>query len=181
MGLPRRRDSGSGGTDQPVADQLKKLRWIKWLIWVPWLALIVVMVLQAGGYTRIDPLYLTENGISVDAPMKYIVYYMVIVIFLVISALLGKRAGCATLCWMAPFMILGRWLRNLGNWPALRLQADPSVCTECKLCRRNCPMSLEVDQMVKINKMENSECILCGSCVDQCAAKAIRYSFSKGK
>ena len=43
------------------------------------------------------------------------------------------------------------------------------------------PMSLDVNAMVQIEKMEHAECILCGTCVDGCSKKAIRYSFSAGK
>jgi ferredoxin len=42
-------------------------------------------------------------------------------------------------------------------------------------------MSLNVNGMVQIEKMEHAERILCGTCVDNCAQKAIRYSFSAGK
>ncbi|MCG2785301.1 MAG: 4Fe-4S binding protein [Anaerolineae bacterium] len=32
-----------------------------------------------------------------------------------------------------------------------------------------------------MKKMEHSECILCGNCIDTCSKKAIRYSFSAEK
>jgi ferredoxin len=79
---------------------------------------------------------------------------------------------------MAPFMIIGRWLRNRVHWPALRLQAAPEQCSDCLTCTRNCPMSLDVHAMVQRADMENYECILCGNCVDGCSKSAIRYTFS---
>ncbi len=78
-------------------------------------------------------------------------------------------------------MALGRKLRNLGNWPALRLKAVIERCINCQRCTQACPMSLDVNGMVQRGVMEHSECILCGSCVDTCPKKAIGYSFSKGK
>jgi NAD-dependent dihydropyrimidine dehydrogenase PreA subunit len=42
-------------------------------------------------------------------------------------------------------------------------------------------MGLDVNTMVVQEQMEHSECILCGNCMDTCAKKAIRYSFSAGK
>ena len=51
----------------------------------------------------------------------------------------------------------------------------------CPECTANCPMSLDVNGMVQRGDMENSECILCGSCVDICPQDVIRYSFSRGK
>ncbi len=101
--------------------------------------------------------------------------------FLVLALALGRRAGCRTVCWMAPYMIIGRWLRNRVRWPAFRLQAEPDKCNDCQLCTRDCPMSLEVHEKVKRADMEDAECILCFTCVDACPQKAIRYSFSGGK
>jgi ferredoxin-type protein NapH len=171
--------------DRPV--NIRKIGWIKWAIWVPWVGLIFAMVIMAGGYRQIDLFLSTENGISVagspDRPIfiAYIIYYGVIGLFVTLSLLVGRRAGCHSICWMAPFMILGRKLRNTAAWPSLRLQASPERCSDCKTCTTNCPMSLDVNKMVHAGKMEHSECILCGSCVDNCAKKAIVYSFSAGK
>jgi ferredoxin-type protein NapH len=165
----------------------KKIDWIKWLIWIPWISLIVFLVVRAGGYRTVNLLFHTQNGISVagspDRPIifAYFIYYIVIGLFVGLAVLAGRRAGCHTICWMAPFMMIGRWIRNRFGWPSLRLVADASACADCKKCTNNCPMSLDVNAMVQIEQMENSECILCGTCVDNCAKKAIRYSFSKAK
>lgn len=183
-----------GGGMQEIIDPVnnkpangRKLDWIKWLIWIPWFSLIVFLVVQSGRYKTIDLLYHTQNGISVagspDRPIlfAYIIYYVVIALFMGLAVFAGRRAGCHTICWMAPFMMIGRWLRNRFGWPSLRLVADVSVCKNCKLCTKNCPMSLDVNAMVQIGHMENSECILCGTCVDNCARHAIQYAFSGGK
>jgi len=171
--------------NRPV--QLKKIDWIKWAIWLPWMGIIIASVIMAGGYQKIDLLLDTQNGISVAGDAErpilfaYIIYYMVVGLFVGLSIFVGRRAGCHTICWMAPFMILGRKLRNTLAWPALRLKADPARCTDCLTCTANCPMSLDVNGLVKSGHMEHTECILCGSCVDGCPSKAIVYSFSKGK
>ncbi len=175
---------------QPVNDRpvsLKKVDWIKWAIWVPWLGIIAASLIAAGGYKTVNLLLDTQNGISVagsvDRPIiiAYIIYYFVVGIFVALSFFVGRRAGCHALCWMAPFMILGRRLRNLPAWPSLRLKADPQRCSDCKTCTSNCPMSIDVNALVQSGRMEHNECILCGTCVDQCARHAIVYSFSAGK
>ena len=74
-------------------------------------------------------------------------------------------------------MIIGTKLKNRLGYPSLRLAADNGKCTGCKLCTRQCPMSLEVDKMVRDNVMNNDECILCGMCADSCTSRAIRYGF----
>jgi polyferredoxin len=174
----------------PINDRAvngRKLDWIKWLIWVAWLGGIVWMLALAGGYHRVDLALDTQGGISVagapDRPIiiAYVIYYFVLALMIVPGLILGRRAACHSLCWMAPFMILGRKLRNTLAWPSLRLQAQAAACRDCKICNTNCPMSLDVKAMVQKEAMENDECILCGTCVDGCPAKAIRYRFSAGQ
>ena len=174
-----------GGGMQEIVEPINRrpvngprVDWIKWVIWIPWVSLIVWAAVQAGGYASVDFLHLTESGVSVDGPVKYITYYLVIGLFIGLASFAGRRAGCHTICWMAPFMIIGRWIRNHFGWTSLRLQAQPDNCVHCQRCTRGCPMSLDVHQMVQAGAMEKSECILCGSCVDVCSHGAIGFSFS---
>ncbi len=161
----------------------RRLDWIKWLIWLPWIGLIAVLAIQAGGYRAVDPFFQLDGGLTLlqTEPPWFIVYYVIIALFLGLALVFGRRAGCHTICWMAPFMIVGRKVRNLFRWPALRLQADEEACIDCGRCTRECPMSLDVNEMVHAETMENSECILCGNCVDTCPKDVIRYTFSGGK
>jgi ferredoxin-type protein NapH len=165
----------------------RKFDWIKWGIWFPWLGLIAALTVRAGGYHQLDPFYQFPGGVTMAIPWDgsgppwYMIYYIILILFFGLAVAFGRRAGCHTVCWMAPFMILGRRLRNFGKWPALRLQAEPAQCSDCLTCTRNCPMSLDVHEMVKTANMENAECILCGNCADNCTKKAIHFSFSAGK
>jgi polyferredoxin len=159
----------------------KLLNWIKWVIWALWIAVIVLGFVVNGGIVKVDPLYLTESGISVDAPEKYAIYYFVLLMVFGLSIFLGRRAFCHAGCWMSPFMILGRKLRNLVNTPALRLTAETENCTNCMTCTSHCPMSLDVNAMVQAGNMENAECILCGKCIDHCPENVIHYVFRPGK
>jgi ferredoxin-type protein NapH len=158
-----------------------RFNWIKWAIWIPWLSIIAMLAIRAGGYRAVNVFHLTDSGISVDRPEGYVIYYTVVGLLVVLSLTAGRRAGCHYICWMAPFMILGRKLRNLFRWPSLRLKAKTDDCIDCKRCTAMCPMSLDVNGMVQNGDMENSECILCGSCVDVCPQDVIGYSFSGGK
>lgn len=156
-----------------------KSNMIKFFIWFPWLAGIAVAAIHAGGYKSMDLLYLTETGISVDSPEKYIMYYGVILIFVIFALIFGRRSMCHYICWMAPFMIAGKKVRRLLKLPSMQLDANSGKCIDCKSCVRKCPMSLDVNAMVKKGNMENSECVLCGECVDTCPKKAIKYSFGR--
>lgn len=127
----------------------------------------------------VNVLHLTDTGISVDEPLKYVTYYMVVFTIFGLNIAFGRRAFCHYGCWMAPFMILGRKVRNALNTPALRLSVQSSQCVHCHACDKACPMSLDVHDMVMAGSMESSECILCGSCVDACPKQVIHYSFSR--
>jgi ferredoxin-type protein NapH len=155
--------------------------WIKWAIWAPWVVGIVFFALRAGGFSRFDPFYQTWHGISVGELPGLIAYVAVVALFLVLSLTVGRRAGCHTICWMAPFMVIGRKVRGLLAWPALRLVSCAERCTACGTCTAACPMSIEVHELVTRKDLESSDCILCGSCVDSCPRGVIRYSFSSGR
>ena len=154
--------------------------WIKWAIWVPWIGSIVWLVLRRGGYSGVDFFYETTYGLSIGDAGGLVVYLLVLFVLIVIPALaVGRRSFCHHLCWMAPFMILGRRTADLARIPALRLAADPARCVRCHTCTRHCPMSLDVEQMVSDGWMENHECILCGSCVDGCDKGVIEYVYRR--
>ena len=157
----------------------RKRNLIKYFIWAPWISIVVIMFIQAGGIKSVDPLYQTWNGISISDLQSAIMFAVIAGAIAVFALAAGKRAACHTICWMAPFMILGRKIRNKANWPSLQLEADKTICINCKTCNRNCSMSLDVNAMVQKQAMENTECILCGNCVDGCPKHAIRYSFGK--
>jgi ferredoxin-type protein NapH len=164
--------------ERPV--RRKRVRWIKYVIWVPWFAFFIFLVLQAGGIRQVNLAWWTQRGISVTDVHSLLIYLIVVAIFVVLSATIGRRAGCHTLCWMAPFMVIGRKIRNLFAWPSLRLRAAKENCIQCGRCTRSCTMSIEVMDLVQEGKLETQDCILCGSCVDTCPRGVIRYSFSAG-
>lgn len=151
---------------------------IKWIIWIPWISTIVILAIRGGGYRSVDFFYQTKYGFSIGDVQALIVYFIVLLFLIVLPAFIfGKRSFCHHLCWMAPFMILGRKIRNNFKWASLQLKAEPEKCKHCHTCINNCPMSLPVEDMVENNKMENSECILCGTCIDGCEFEVIKYAF----
>ncbi len=152
--------------------------WTKWLIWVPWFGAFIFLLLSAGGIRQVSPLLgMERGGIAVLEDFWFMVYFIVVGLVVVLSFSAGNRAFCHYACWMAPFMILGRKVRNLSRFPALELVVHPERCRDCKQCVRHCPMSLDVNAMVQTGSMENTDCILCGTCKDTCSQGVIRYHF----
>jgi len=156
-----------------------KARFVKYIIFVPWLAAIVILLFRAGGIKIIDPLFMTNNGMPMLGIEGYIIYFGIILLFVILSLVLGTRTFCHTFCWMAPFMVIGTKIKDKLGYPSLRLQARSETCTGCKQCTKICPMGLDVEQMVKTESLKNSECILCGECADICRFKAIKLGWGK--
>lgn len=154
-----------------------KMNNIKIFIWIPWLIAIVSGFIAAGGIKSFEPFYFTDHGISVSNIYGYIIYFFIVGLILAVSLIHGKRAFCHSLCWMAPFMMIGTKIKNKLKYPSLHLEAVPEECISCRTCDRNCPMSLEVSQMVKTGKMDHSECMLCGKCENVCNKNVIKLSF----
>jgi ferredoxin-type protein NapH len=159
--------------------KVKRGDFIKWIIWIPWISAIVIVAIKSGGYRKIDFLYQTKFGFSIDNVYALITYLAVLLLVVIPAFIVGKRSFCHHICWMAPFMILGRKIANAVKLPSLRLAPKPELCINCRRCTENCPMSLPVEDMVGQRRMENAECILCGGCVDCCKRGAITYKFGR--
>ncbi|MDF2844298.1 MAG: hypothetical protein K0R00_2724 [Herbinix sp.] len=155
------------------------VNWIKYIIWVLWILGIIFAFISAGGIHSVDFFYMTDHGISAASLVGMITYLGIIGLITVLALTLGRRGMCHSICWMAPFMVLGTKLGNLLRIPSLHLKPIPSNCVNCGLCTKKCPMSLEVHTMVTKGNMKHSECILCGECADGCSKKAIILTFNK--
>jgi polyferredoxin len=151
-------------------------KWLKFIIWVPWLAIITITAITAGGLVKIDPLYQTWHGLSVHSPYDWIIFYAVLILIVSLSFISGRRAFCHTVCWMAPFMVLGNLLRRSIRLPCLRLNTQASRCIDCGRCSQRCPMSLNVQDLVKQGPIDHVDCILCGECVDACPKSVIAFT-----
>lgn len=141
----------------------------------------MALFIKGGGVKKVDPIYQTGHGISVGELPALIALVAVVAIILGIALATGKRGFCHYGCWMGPFMVIGRKIRNAGGWPSLQLVPEREKCTNCKKCEKVCPTSLEVNSMVAREDMENSECILCEMCVDNCPKQVITYAFKPHK
>ncbi len=164
---------------------------VKWVIWVPWIIFVIINPFVLGsGINSVDFFHLTREkwyislssyNMNGDFDGSYVIYYAVIALVLILALTVGKRSFCHHVCWMAPFMIIGRWLSNFLRIPSLRMKANKDACIECHRCDKDCPMSLPVEEMVLRGKFEHRECILCGTCADVCPKGVIVYSFSSFK
>jgi len=158
--------------------QTKKLDWFKYLIFLWIYGSLALAIWSAGGLKTVDLLYRTENGISILAAGGVIAFLGPVIIITVFTLIFGRRGECHAFCPIAVMLMIGRKIRNIFGWPALHLEAEKEWCIDCKQCSKECPMSLDVNGMVREGTMEHTECILCGSCMDSCPKGAIRYAWT---
>lgn len=155
----------------------RALGWIKYVVWAVWLATLAFFFRRAGGVQGVSFAYQTEHGLSVTNASSLIAYLMVISVFFGLSLAFGRRAACHTICWMAPFMVLGRKLGLAAKIPSLRIASTPESCVDCGICDAACPMSLEVSRLMARGGITSADCILCGKCVDACPKKTLSFSW----
>ncbi|MDF2541536.1 MAG: 4Fe-4S binding protein [Herbinix sp.] len=157
----------------------KVTRMIRYSIFTVWAGVIITMFILAGGIKGVNPLHLTEQVVSVDSPLKFINYYFVLLLLLILTLTVGKRGACQSICWMSPFLTAGAVIGKLLRIPQIKIKADSSQCVGCGICDKNCPMSIPVSQELKKGYINTYDCILCGECVDHCKKKVLQYRISK--
>ncbi len=162
-------------TVNPKPANAKRLRIVRYVIFGIWFSVLVAGFVLAGGIRGIDPLRLTERYISVDEPVKYIMYYLVLGLFFALDLALGRRGACHGICWMSPFLNAGQLAGRLLHLPQMRIKAEPEGCIDCKKCNAKCPMSIDVNAAVKTGSVKSLDCILCGECVDVCPKSVLSY------
>lgn len=86
--------------------------WVKYFIWVPWIGFIAFLFVRAGGIISVDPLYQTYYGISIQNIESLVLFFVIAGLIALLAVVAGKRSFCHYACWMAPFMIIGRRIRN---------------------------------------------------------------------
>lgn len=157
---------------------------VKWVLWIPWLMAILtcygLAVATNPAGLRLEPDFMMKAWVSIDRPMMFIPYFTVLALIVWQALALGRRGFCHSLCWMAPFLILGTRAGERLGLPQLRLAVDKSGCDGCSSCTRACPMSLPVAEMAARGHMRHPECVLCGECADICPKQAISLGFHTG-
>lgn len=152
-----------------------KALYIKYFIFTIWIGAIIIGYIL-NGINKVDLSY----GMSdITIERKIILTIGAIVLIVPLTAIFGKFASCKYICWQVPFMIIGTKIRDYLHLNGLRLKSEKIKCNSCKVCSTKCPMNLDVMGNVKNEYMQNTECILCGNCIDHCKQKVIRFSFKK--
>ena len=148
---------------------------VKYVICSAWSLLVLALALEAGGLHHVDLYFGTRSGGMVQEILMRTGHFIVIG---VLGAAFGAWASCRYICWIAPFLILGRRIRDLVRLPGLRIAIKRESCSGCEHCREVCPMDVPMISQAATS-IRSDDCILCGNCVDVCDAHAVRFTLSR--
>lgn len=167
--------------DRLVPETLKRYGWLrplKYVLTVGWIGTLVALAAVGGGYTRIDLLYFTDSGVSIDSAQGWIAYAIIVGLVLVPNFAMGRRGFCAYFCpWGAQHG------RNMAQVKTPAVVAPPGgrflTVHELQHMRKELPNDPAGARHVADSDMYNRECIYCGTCVDTCPQAAIRYVWGR--
>jgi ferredoxin-type protein NapH len=162
-----------------LARQGRRIRYLgalRFVIAAAWIGGIAVAIHRGGGLSSVRLLFATENVVSWDGLHGAVIYGGIFGLVLLCWIPLGRRGFCRMLCFWAPLNLVGGWIGRKLRLPTLQLRATPGQCSGCDRCTERCPVMLPVRELVARGTLTaQTECILCGSCVDGCHRDAIVY------
>ena len=134
-------------------------RYLKYII------LLVVVVFSAWTSELVlrpyDPWVAYMHLSSAEVFSTFLVGLIILIVALLGSMLVG-RVFCRYLCPMGAFLAI---MYPLGWFGVKR---NDETCIKCKICNRECPMSIDI---MGAEKVTSSECINCYTCVNVCPVK----------
>ena len=134
----------------------KKIGWIRYVTF-------------AGSFLFVAALFLARVG-NIEKIMfwAFIIgnaaYYAVGI--MLAAACKDNRAFCKYIC---PITI---FLKPMSYFSLLRIQCDKNKCVSCGICKKVCPMEVDVTDNSRKRK-NGTECILCFECVKNCPRNAL--------
>ena len=134
----------------------KKIGWIRYLTFVASLVFVSALFLaQVGNFEKIMFWAFTIGNV---------LYYTVGIILA--FAFKDNRAFCKYICPITVF------LKPMSYFSLLRIKCDKSKCISCGICKKVCPMEVDVTDNSRKRK-NGTECILCFECVKNCPKDAL--------
>lgn len=134
-----------------------------------WFALIgeilLAMIIAAPIFVFLSPPGLVGREIMMLVFFKRFAIEGVVIFIVLGLHLFSRRFFCRYLC------PLGALLAFIGSKRKLVISRNESVCMNCKLCDKVCPMDLKPSEYGRASIY----CWNCGECVDTCKKKALSF------
>jgi len=174
-----------GGGCQLVANTLnnkrlynQKKNWFRVILVSLW-AVLMLLTIAIGKHIPQFELGHPGAGKFATSEIRFYLPYIPVVIFMFLFVLLfGRRGFCHRGCWIYPIIGFSTWIGKIIHIPSLYISIkNEEYCNDCKLCIRNCSMSIDINSHVHSNTRLPNNCIQCGNCVDICQNNVLQFSF----
>ncbi|UCH15607.1 MAG: 4Fe-4S binding protein [Bacteroidales bacterium] len=174
-----------GGGCQLVAGELnnqrmqkQKINWFRIILVSVWVIMMIATVIFSEQTPKVDVGH-PGAGKFATSHIRYFLPYIPVVVFIFIFVLMfGRRGFCHRGCWLYPLIALSTRLGTFIRTPSLYVAIRNSrECNDCKLCTRNCTMSIDVNNHVQTKVPLPNNCVQCGQCVDTCTRDVLRFAF----
>ena len=155
-----------------------KVNWVRIIIVSIWVVIMIASVVFAKTTLKLDPMHPGAGRFATSSIRYFLPYIPVVIAIFIFVYLFGRLGFCYWGCWINPIISASSKLGQLLRIPSLYIKLiNPDDCSECKVCTKVCPMSIDVQELVynKI-KLPNS-CIQCGLCIDKCPKDVLSFSF----
>lgn len=135
------------------------------------LSLLLSFVLGIPAFEAISPISHMHRGLVFGIGFGF---FIVLAVFLFDLSI--KRGFCGHVC------PLGAFYSIVSKFSILKVKYDLDSCTKCMECKNICPEVQVLDLITKHSgSINNTECILCGRCIEVCGDNALEFSIFKEK
>lgn len=148
--------------------------WVRLLILIPFFASSITFYLLNSQHGIAHSFNVIPGFLTLDFSVHYkIVWVADISSAIFLGLLLDKRWACKNLCMMGALCSAG------ATYSRFIPVVDTNKCTQCHKCEMECLTGIQIVNYADNNKglVTNSECILCGKCVEVCKFDAIKLKF----
>lgn len=147
----------------------KTMKIIRWVLFI--VLLIQLFAESRIFYCKIDPFKAIFDLGFLGS--KYLVTRWILVGLLILSSLFIYRPFCKTVC------PVGLMLGLISKIPGAAVIGIGGKCVGCNVCNKACDMDA-ITHHGKFSIIDNSECIMCGDCMDSCKQHGLSI-FRKNK
>jgi ferredoxin-type protein NapH len=158
--------------------QKQKTNWVRIFIVSVWAIIMIGTVIFKEQLPTLDVAH-PGAGKFATSNIRYFLPYIPAVIFIFIFVFMfGKRGFCHRGCWIYPIIAFSTKAGTLMRIPSLYVVIkNNDKCSDCKMCTKVCPMSIDVYEHIKGNIKLPNNCIQCGLCIDKCPRELFSFTF----
>lgn len=159
----------------PVISKLGQHKVERYLRYIKYFDLIglaiIIPIFISFMFTDICPVGFLVGTVPISAlsPGEYIpneFFYTALVVFVlfIILIFVVERGWCKYFC------PVGAMFAPFNKISIYHVDVNKQKCTACNICSDVCPMGIDIPNMHR-----DSECILCGKCVEKCSKGYIKF------